>query len=299
MRGQRLRNISIASCRLILILAVTGMKTGCTEKDSDVQPIEPIITGSWIEYSPYKWEHDGKPYHSVYCTVFSDGASDEIKELAGKFTDSKFIEILQMFNFYNLDELIFPTDREKIDVYINRYHVENIAAAYWGSIFITVRTSVLDTAFYNYLFKHEITHVIEFLIEGTVNFAADMWFTEAIAVYVGGGLNRINDVEDLDEWITRNAIYPNKGNPITIHRWEDYPEGSDKTGYYCVYEVIMEYLLDSNGLNKSLNDVLNVFYDLREGILFEESFENNFGISVELLEEEIFDRLREFLSDST
>ena len=153
----------------------------------------------------------------------------------------------------------------------------------------------MDTGRYAYLFKHELAHAFEFLVEGTVNFAADMWFTEGVAVCCGGGLNRVNTIDDLEEWIEKNSLSPNKGNPITIRRWEDYPQGADKTGYYTVFEVVMEYMLDPEGLNRSWQDILNVFYDLRGLMPFEDSFKENFGIEVDTLENEIFDRLRDFL----
>ena len=281
------------ACLAVMLLLLIG----CTEDDEPVEDPNntQTETGSWVEYSPYKWTHDGHPYYSVHCTVFSDGASNEIKELAGKHADDKFFEILEMFDFTNLEDLIYPTNRKEIDVYINTNHPENIAAAYWGSIFITVRGQELDTARYAYLFKHELTHQFEFLVEGTVNLAADMWFTEGIAIYCAGGLNRINTIEDLERWISENEQSPNKGNPITIRKWEDYPENADKTGYYTVFEIVVEYILDPMGHDKSLQDVLNVFYDLRELTPFEESFENNIGISVEDLELEIFDRLQEYM----
>ena len=283
--------------RLACLTALLVLLTRCADDDVPVEDPDPtqIETGSWVKYSPYKWTHDGHPYHSVHCTVFRDGASHEMKVLAGKHADDKFLGILEMFDFTNLEDLIYPTERKVIDVYINTNHSENIAAAYWGSIFITVRSQVLDTARYAYLFKHELTHQFEFLVEGTVNLAADMWFTEGIAIYCAGGLNRINTAVDLERWISENEQYPNKGNPITIRKWEDYPENADKTGYYTVFEIVMEYMLDPMGLDHSLQDVLNVFYDLRELTPFEESFENNFGISVEDLELEIFDRLQEYL----
>lgn len=281
----------------LFIFASLFLMLRCNENEIPVKDQNPdkIIEGSWVKYSPYKWTHDGKPYHATYCTIFSDDASEMMKKQVGKFADEKFLEILRKFNFSNFEDLIFPTDRKKIDVYINKTHSKNIAAAYWGSIFITVRTSELDTARYAYLFKHELTHAFEFLIEGTVNLAADMWFTEGIAIYCGGGLNRINIIGDLEYWISKNEQYPNKGNPITIRKWEDYPEGADKTGYCTVFEIVMEYMLDPRGLNKSIQDVLNVFYDLRELIPFEESFQNNFGTSVDVLEEEVFNRLRFYL----
>jgi len=122
-----------------------------------------------------------------------------------------------------------------------------------------------------------------------------MWFTEGIAIVGGGGMNHIQTVEDLESWISRNATSPNKGNPITIKKWEDYPEGADKSGYYTIFEIVMDYLLDQEGAGRSLRDVLNLFYDLRNNMNFEESFERNFGISVEVLEEEIFGRLSNYL----
>ena len=280
-----------------LVFSLLGLISGCEKEEVTPNPqdSDQIEEGSWITYSPYKWTHDGKPYQSDYCKVFSDGASDEMKHVAGALADTKFLEVLQAFDFTHLDDLRFPTERKEIDVYINKNHPENIAAAYWGSIFITVRSSELDTNRYAYLFKHELTHTFEFLVEGTVNLAGEMWFTEGIAIVVGGGVNRINTPEDLELWITKNDQSPNKGNPITIKKWEDYPEGADKPGYATVFEVVMEYLLDTEGLNKSMQDVLNLFYDLRGKMSFEDSFEKNFGISVMVFEEEIFDRLRMYL----
>lgn len=288
----------ILKCSLLLFLA--GLIFCCAEEEipSDTSQPDQIEEGSWITYSPYKWTHDGKPYQLDYCKVFSDGASDEMKQVAGEFVDVKFMEVLQAFDFSHLDDLRYPTERKEIDVYINRHHPENIAAAYWGSIFITVRSSELDMNRYAYLFKHELTHAFEFLVEGTVNLAGEMWFTEGIAIVVGGGINRINTPEDLELWISKNDQSPNKGNPITIKKWEDYPEGADKPGYTTVFEVVMEYMLDPKGLNKSMQDVLNLFYDLRGKMPFEDTFEKNFEISVMVFEEEIFDRLRIYLDSN-
>ena len=95
-----------------------------------------------------------------------------------------------------------------------------------------------------------------------------------------------------------NSHFPNQGNPITIHSWEDFPEGSDITGYYTVFDIVMKYILDSNGLGKSIDDVLTLFYDIRNGISFTIAFQNNFGISLNEFEENIFDRLGNYLNDN-
>jgi len=77
-----------------------------------------------------------------------------------------------------------------------------------------------------------------------------------------------------------------------IHVWEDSPEGSDITACYCkVFDITMKYLLDPKGLNKSIQDVLNVFYDVRDGYSFSHAFQNNFGLSLEVFEDEYYDRI--------
>lgn len=282
---------------VILILCISGCHEESPVVDTDSNDATQIDEGSWITYSPIKWTHDGLPYNSVYCTVYSDGAGHEMKEKAGIFTDAKFLEILELFNYDNHSDLSYPPGRNKIDVYLNTEHERSIAAAYWGSIFITVRTPELDTTLYEYLFKHELTHTFEFLIEGTVNLGTDVWFKEGVAMFGGGGRGYIKDVDDLEHWISLNEESPNCGNPITIHAWEDFPEGSDIPGYYTVFEVVMLYILDPEGMGKSLQDVLNLFYELRDGESFEDAFHNNFGITVGVLEDEIFERLRTFLNN--
>ena len=263
------------------------------DKEKDIEP------GSWMTYSPIRWTHDGEPFHSYYCIVYSDGASYEMKQDVGAFADEKFSEILDLFDFYDPDDLRYPPGYNKIDVYINRFHEETVAYAYWGSIFITIRTSDFNPDNrYEYLFKHELTHVFEFLIEGKVNFVSDIWFTEGIAIYGGGGLYGITDIDDLESWIAKNAGDPGQGNPIRIHVWDDFPPGADITGYYYnVFDLTMRYLLDPDGYGKSVQDVLNNFYDVRNGMSFPEAFEKNFGISIVDLEVEYYDRMREYLGD--
>lgn len=270
----------------------------CCSDNPVVNPPDEIEEGSWVTYSPYNWSHDGQPYSSVYFTVYSDGASNEMKRQVGEFADRKFPEILQSFNFQNYYDFLYPPGNNKIDVYINKFHERSIFAAWWGSIFITIRNSVMDTTRLNYLFRHELTHEFEFLIEGTVNLGTDVWFREGIATYIGsdGGWDYIINVDSLNSWITRNSSFPNQGNPITIHQWENFPEGSDITAYYTVFDLVMKYLLDTNGVGKSLQNVLDLFYDVRNGTPFSTAFENNFGINLIEFESDIFNRLESYLS---
>ncbi len=269
--------------------------TGIQPEQDPVQNPDYIPEGSWVTYSPYKWTHDGKPYFGEHCIVYSDSCSYQFKKTVGQFSDQQFTEVLNLFDFKNMEDLLYPMEYEKVDVYINRYHPERIAAAYWGTTIITFSSeNLLDR--HGYLFKHELTHVFQFLIEGHVNLSTPVWFTEAIAIYGGGGMWGIRDTEDLDHWIAMNDDYPNKGNPIFIRIWDDFPPGSDITGYYYyVFDLTMRYFLDPDGLNRSIDDVLKLFYDLRNDIPFETSFETHFGIDVQTFKEEYYSRMYEYL----
>lgn len=283
---------------IILLLHYGCQKdpTAIEPKQDPVQNPDYIPEGSWVTYSPYKWTHDRKPYFGEYCIVYSDCCSYQFKEQVAHFSDEQFSQVLNLFDFKEMNDLLYPMDYEKVDVYINRYHPERIAVAYWGTIIITFSSENLYDR-HDYLFRHELTHVFQFLIEGHVNLSTPVWFTEAIAIYGGGGLWGISDTEDLDHWIAMNVDYPDQGNPICIKIWDDFPTGSDITGYYYyVFDLTMRYLLDPDGMNRSLDDVLQLFYDLRNDIPFETSFESHFGIDVETFEEEYYERMREYLA---
>jgi hypothetical protein len=58
----------------------------------------------------------------------------------------------------------------------------------------------------------------------------------------------------------------------------------------------MRYFLDPNGLDKSIGDVLQLFYDLRHGTAFPATFQSNFGLDPETLEKEYYDRMRIYLT---
>jgi hypothetical protein len=280
---------------LTIVFVIITYLPGCEKDNGNIQEddnpiVEEIDEGSWVTYSPYKWPHDGIPYEGEYCKIYSDGVNFESRiELAG-FADRKFVEILETFNFTATNDFLYPPKKNKIEPVI--------AAAFWGSVLLTVMSTEPDSNRCEYVLKHELTHAFEYLIEGTPELGTDVWFREGIAVFVGsnGGRNYFRTVDDLNSWIEKNEPFENQGNPITIHQWEDYPEGADIPGYYMVFDLVMKYLLDENGMGKSYQDVLSLFYDVRNGSQFKDAFQNNVGISLSDFENEIMERLRQYLS---
>lgn len=305
----KLRTSTVTSLfLLVFILFVIPLGyVGCQKDPTSIIPDHEsrqnpdyIPEGCWIKCSPYKWTHDGEPYFGEYCIVYSDCCSYQFKQEVGIFADEKFVQILDLFNFKDMNDLLYPMDYKKVDVYINRYHPERFAAAWWGTIIISFSSEYLHSSRHAYLFKHELTHVFQFLIEGHYNLSTPVWFTEGIAIYGGGGLWGIETIDDLDRWIANNSNDPNKGNPIFIEVWDDFPVGADITGYYVnVFDLTMRYFLDPDGLNKSIEDVLSLFYDLRNSIPFATALQTHFGLDVETFQNEYYERMRDYLEGGT
>lgn len=287
-----------------IFLAIVIVSAGC--KSSPTSPSIPHTEdGLWIIYTPYNWTHDGHPYSSRYCMVYSDDASSEMKQQMAEIADERFRQIMQLFSFHNVSAFRYPPGGAKIEIYINRNHTENIAWAYWGGFIITIRSPEIIGHWYNYTVytaRHELTHIFEFLIEGREVLGSDVWFKEGIAVHVGclehTGWQTINSISELESWISQNQNVPGQGNPIKIHQNEDFPPGADRHQYYRFFELAMRYLLDNQGMGKSLHDVMNLFYDLRDGKSFFVSFQDNFGIIVSDFEDEFYSRMRTYLSSS-
>ncbi len=285
----------------LIFIAIVIVSAGC-KKNPTSSPIPQAVDGLWTIYTPYNWTHDGQPYSSTYCIVYSDEASYEMKQQMAAIADQRFRQILQLFNFQDLSDFIYPPGSSKIEIYINRNHPENIAWAYWGGFIITIRSSDIIGHWYDYAVytaRHELTHELEFLIEGREVLGSEVWFKEGIAVYVGcleiTSWQTIKNLSELESWINQNQNLPGQGNPIKIHQNEDFPPGADRHRYYQFFELAVRYLLDTRGMGKSYRDVLRVFYDLRDGKPFPVSFQDNFGISVSDYENEFYDRMRAYL----
>ncbi len=259
---------------------------------------------SWTKYTPYYWTHDGHPFQATYCTVYSDTAKIEMKQQLGQLADDSFTQLLQLFEVQDTIDFRYPPGRSKIDIYLNRNHPENIAWAYWGGFIITIRSSEMVDPWLEYALytvRHELTHVFEFLIEGRESLGTDVWFKEGIAVHLGcmtsSAFKKIETIDELDLWISENQDQPQQGNPIAIHQIEDFPEDADWTQYYRFFELAMRYLLDAQGLGQTYQDVVNLFYDLRQNRSFSSSFVNHFEINLTTFEDEFFDRLRNYLKE--
>ena len=290
---------------LIFALSLAIISGGC-EADPASPPDSPedpdSLNGSWVFHTPFDWTHDGRPFAGQHVTIYSDAASDEMKEYLAEIADGEFGQILALFDFQELAALRYPPGSSTIDIYLNRHHAESVNWAYWAGFIITIRSSEISGHWYDhtvYTARHELTHEFEFLIEGRGGLGTDFWFREGLAVHVGcmeyPGWQTVRRLSELESWIDQNQNIPGGGNPILIHQDTDFPAGADWHQYYRLFELAVTYMLDEAGMGKSYGDVLALFYDVRGGKLFPASFEERFGISLSAFESEFFQRARTYL----
>jgi hypothetical protein len=278
-------------CALIL--------SGCHGDPASPPPGTP---GVWARYTPFHWTHDGSPYRSAFFTVYSDAALDAVKQQVGEIGDTRWAQILELFNVDDSTAFRYPPGASHLEIYINWNHEESINWAYWGGFIITIRASITGHRhdYVVYTVAHELTHDLEFLIEGREDLGTDVWFKEGIAVYIGclesTAFRTIRSLNELESWIAQNRDVPGGGNPITIHQDSDYPPEADRNQYYRLFELALRYLLDERGAGRSVRDVRDVFFDLSAGTPFPVSFRERFGMDVNDFEAEFFDRVRLYLS---
>ena len=88
-------------------------------------------------------------------------------------------------------------------------------------------------------------------------------------------------------------------NPISIHRWADFPDTSLYSEYYCIFAIAYAYLVDTaNGYGAEMEDIRELFQLMKEGYGFEEAFQISLGISVEWYRENFYTLMEEYLQNS-
>jgi hypothetical protein len=291
--------------RSVILLSLVSTAGGCradaaSPPDSEGSPEATI--GSWVFHTPFDWTHDGRPYDGQHVTVYSDAASQEMKRHLAEIADGEFDQILALFDFQDLSDLRYPPGSSSIDVYLNRNHAESVNWAYWAGFIITIRSSEISGSwlgFTVYTVRHELAHEFEFLIEGRGGLGTDFWLREGLAVHVGcmeyPEWRTIRSPTELEAWIDQNRTVPGGGNPIRIHQDTDFPQGADWHQYYRLFELAVTYLLDEAGMGRSYQDVLALFYDVRTGVPFPESFEDRLGIGLNAFEAGFFERAMAYL----
>ena len=261
--------------------------------------VTPFCVDSWCRYTPYPWPHDGSPYQSENLVVYSDSASDAVKEMVATAAEQVLAEIEEALGIENKAVYEFPLGRDKIDIFVDQSRpVAWGGWAYYSGFLVSSRVCS-ETACHKQTLKHEMMHVVAYLLEGyrsTDVMYTDVWFDEGLAEYVSGA-RYIWSPHRLRVYRNRVEPYLEDGNPIGVRTWSDFDPPNSALygeGVYPLFELAVRYLVDENGLGKTLQDAKGVFLDIRAGLTFEDAFENRFGLGVAEYEASFFERMSDF-----
>jgi len=275
---------------------------GCGNDPAGPSPM--VDSGSWY-VTGFRWPHDGKPYQSANFTIYSDAASEEARRSLAQMAEDALVSVRSQLGITGDPSYRFPPGQQKIHIYAYKNHYPRAFGgyAYWGGFLIysldhPERSQEGHTAPTKYepVVQHELMHVIESLFRG--NFdpnTVDAWLTEGIAELVSGGTGggRIADKAKFNQLV---ATY-GQVNPIAMHRYPDFPSTPIVVVDYAypMFHLAATYLFDPQGHGASLQDLLDLYLDLRAGVVFTTAFENRFGMRLADFEAQFFTLMNDYL----
>ncbi|MDH3306026.1 MAG: hypothetical protein OEO77_00700 [Acidimicrobiia bacterium] len=259
--------------------AACGSSTDDTGSDA---PASGADQGSW--YDRANWPHDGDRIETANFVVYSDSAAIDARREVGTVAEEVWAEVLDEFSV-EPEMLKFPEGQAKIDLLA--YRDPNLrdctACADYGYLVIYSLDhpdQTTWTRYYRAAMKHELVHVLHNLLTGNQG-RFDTWFIEGLAETQSGGTTD-GAIRSLDQLEDLTSTY-GRTNPIAV----DFSE--DRIGFlYPMYQLAVEYLLDDDGLGRSLDDMRNLIIDVGEGSTFAAAFENRMGIGLDDYETRFF-----------
>jgi hypothetical protein len=266
--------------------------------------------GSWSA-AGLAFGHDGHPYRSDNFVVYSGFSITRERQYVAEELEDCFVELQAALNV-TAGDFQYPGTGTDIDVLTLRYQGNDVlwtGQSYRYGLVVHAPDSPryvqegYTRSLYRQLLKHELTHVTEYLLIGTAGdyTATEKWLHEGIATYLAGTPpNRIMFSHQVSAWQTAMSNFPGGGNPISIETWADFPEQFANDAqvlgqYYLLFDLAVRYLVDPNGLGRSVEDIKSIYLDIRNGDSFVVAFENRMGLSVDEYEATFFNLVMEYL----
>jgi hypothetical protein len=286
---------------------VLGLVSGVSQAAD--QPAQTVESGSW--YATVEWPDDGNPYESRNFTVYSDAAGLEARQAVAEIGEDMLAELTAELGIVGDEMFRFPPGQDKLHIYVykNQFPQAWGGCAYYGGLVIwsldhEKRPSDLDN--YSSVIKHELVHVLEFLLKGgspadvPVEGMVQEWFQEGFAEAVTDG-NSGAVITNLDYLNHLTSKY-GRFSPVSFKRQAQVDSWSEKrdamAGFhylYPMYQLAVESLIDARGLGESPRDLVGIFTDMEAGSDFPTAFENRVGISLTDYEEKFFDLMHDYL----
>jgi hypothetical protein len=247
-----------------------------------------VAEGSW--YVRQAWPHDGSPVESANFVVYSDAASDEARREVAAVAEEAWAELLDDLAI-DPGMLFYPEGSDKIDIYAyHDYDPQDWGGrAYYGGLLVWSPDHPQRQSGFNRLapvVKHELVHVIQWLITAGKNRPIDTWFIEGLPLALADdarfsirGLDQLNRLTD-----QYGAI-----SPISIKSYSQITSAdAGEYFHYPMFQLAVDYLLDDDGHGASPEDMRDVLIDVAHGASFEAGFEHHIGTRVDDFDQEFF-----------
>jgi hypothetical protein len=253
-----------------------------------------VDEGSW--YSRVAWPHDGNPIESTNFVVYSDAASLEARHEVATVAEEVWAELLDELSI-EPGMLRYPEGRDRIDIYA--YHDYDPrdwgGRAYYGGLLVWSPDHDQRQTGNNRLspvLKHELVHVIQWLITGGESRPVDTWFIEGLPLALAGDTTAIRGLDQLDRLTAEYGTV----SPISIKSYSQIagPEAGEHF-YYPMFGLAVEFLMDEEGHGGSAVDMRDVMIDVAEGATFEAAFQDRMGLRLDGFENEFFSLMSTYL----
>jgi hypothetical protein len=263
-----------------------------------------VDTSGW-----YAYPHDCDPYRSGHFTIYSDGSSRDAKQQLAELAEEVINELMQDFFITSVEDELRFTDDYTYYIYAEKYNEMILAMGYRNGFYIGAIDCVTipgyftrNPSWYRVTVKHELTHVFQFTLTDCPSNDAcptwlGVWFREGQAVFMSGAGEsaRVSTLEELYQWYERE----NHVNPISIHRWIDFPDPDRGGEYYPMFGLAYAYLVDSqHGHGATIADMKEMFRLMAEGFSFASAFEQALGMSVPWFMENFYALMEQYLEQS-
>ena len=283
---------------LFVGVLLIGTGSGCASSGGDGAILGSgavVNEGSW--YVRHAWPHDGNPVESANFVVYSDAASLQARDEVATVAEEVWAELLDELAI-DAGMLRYPEGQDKLDIYAyHDYDPQDWGGrAYHGGLLVWSPDHPQRQSGINHLspvVKHELVHVIQWLITGGETRPVDTWFIEGVPLALAGDVRY--SIEGRDQLDRLTGEY-GAVSPIAVKSYSQIsnPEAGEYF-HYPMFQLAVDYLMDDEGHGRSPADMRDVMIDVAQGDSFEAAFEHRMGLRVDDFENEFFGLMDSYL----
>ena len=272
------------------------------------EPEEEKFTPRWISNIPLidervsSFEHDNRIYETEHFLAYGDEVSDASKIGYAEVAEQAYGELKTLFYITEADNFPVKSDdpETKIQIILNRNDSRSQRSFRYGFMLFSLDSPycfATEDNFYNEV-KHELTHVFHMYLDGTSRTYPKGWFREGLAEYAADGgffpqITTLSQFHSLKNLLDSYNMHPLK---ITWSMLTDKPAEVHSASYSMAH-LAMSYLLDPQGIGKSILDIKHMLIDIKNEVVnFEIGFNLCFGIYVNDFEDDFYDLMESYLN---